>query len=156
MIADRNINLELLYDFLKEVSKDLTLDISLEKMKISLKEYAEKLATKATIAYTLDDKGKIASCVIGYTHDMPDNGSYLTQAATLKEYRKKGLAEGLFKEYLEFAENSGTIKYAWLTTQKTNVSAQKLYEKIGFRKVEEQKSKLTGTEMYKYECELPR
>lgn len=47
--------------------------------------------------------------------------------------RKKGYGEKLIKTAIEFAENSGA-KGVLLETGQDNVKAQRLYEKIGFKK----------------------
>ena len=47
--------------------------------------------------------------------------------------RKKGFGEKLIKRAIEFAEETGA-KGLFLETGHDNVTAQKLYEKIGFKK----------------------
>lgn len=47
--------------------------------------------------------------------------------------RKKGFGEKLMKKAIEFAEETGT-KGLLLETGQDNVTAQRLYEKIGFKK----------------------
>lgn len=48
-----------------------------------------------------------------------------------EDARKKGFAEMLIKKAIEFAEETGA-KGVLLETAKENVSAQSLYEKVGF------------------------
>lgn len=149
MIADRTMSSEMVYDFLVSVSDDLPLGMALANLGMSLKEYAEKLSQKGTIAYEMQND-RIICCIIGYTHDTPDQGSYITQVATLNTYRSQGIAQKLMFEYYAYAKHRG-IRYIWLTTGVDNAAAQHLYEKCGFKKVAERENKLTGKKQYRYE-----
>lgn len=149
MIADRNMMSEKVLEFLVNVSDDLLLDGALAELEISLDAYARKLAEKGTIAYELED-GRLVCGVIGYTHDTPDQGSYITQVATLKSHRRRGIAQRLLVEYLDYARHEG-ICYVWLTTGMEDTADQRLYEKCGFQKLGRVVNQLTGTELYRYE-----
>ena len=52
-----------------------------------------------------------------------------------KTARKKGFGEKLLKEAIHFAEETGA-KGILLETNKENIPAQSLYEKIGFEREE--------------------
>lgn len=149
MIADREVAPQVVYDFLVSVSDDLPLGDALDKMGMSLQEYAKKLAEKGTIAYEMVDD-RIVCCIIGYTHDTPDQGSYITQVATLRYYRHQGIAQKLMSEYFTYAKQM-SIRYIWLTTGVDNTAAQHLYEKCGFQKVSVVENKLTGEKQCRYE-----
>lgn len=130
MIADRNINSNKLSVFIDKAGDFI--DVQLVNQGITRLEYADKLQKKATVAY-MEENGLIVSAVIGYTHDTPDNSSYITQVYTLPEYRRRGLAIELLQEYFAFCKEHGLSK-VWLTTRKENAFAQRTYEKAGFRK----------------------
>lgn len=149
MIADRTMEPGMVLDFLVSVSDDLPLGEALSGLGISLEEYAKKLAEKGTIAYETEN-GKVVCGIIGYTHDTPDQGSYITQVATVKSCRQRGIAQKLFEEYFTYAKNVG-IRYIWLTTGIENISAQHLYEKCGFQKVAVVENKLIRKKQYRYE-----
>ncbi|MDD4689315.1 MAG: GNAT family N-acetyltransferase [Eubacteriales bacterium] len=114
--------------FLTEVDKSFPVPLS-DKQDIKL--YAQKLFDKATICAELDD-GKIISLVAGYTDNMKDNIAYFSVAATTKEGRGRGLATKLFKEFLSICKDKN-LDAAELYTDKRNVDAIRLYEKIGFQ-----------------------
>lgn len=128
MIADRNIDRNKLSRFI-----DRGFDFfssQLEKHKITINDYVEKLSKKGTIAYIENDR-EIIGAVIGYTHDTPDNSSYITQVYVLPEYRGNGLVNSLLNEYCNFCMENKLDK-VWLTTKKDNLSAQRAYKKAGF------------------------
>ena len=135
MISDRNFSSYALSVFLKENDNAFTMPLSesLKKQGMTVDEYAEKLSNKATIAYEKEDSGVILGAVIGYTHDLPEDGSsYITQVVTDKKYRGRGIFKLLIKEYLDFCIQKN-ISYVWLTTGVNNTIAQKAYESVGFK-----------------------
>lgn len=153
MIADRNMNPTLLFNFFNEVSGDLPLDEPIKKLGLTLSEYSKKLAEKATIAYEMQDE-KLISCVIGYTHNLPpDQGGYITQVATCKEHRNKGLTSRLLGEFVEEAKEDG-VRFLWLTTGLDNRAAQHTYEKAGFLSKGIIENQLTGKTVLRYERKL--
>ena len=128
MIADRDINLHKFKEFINAAASFF--EPQVQGIGISLNAYAEKLAQKGTIAYFEED-GTILGAVIGYTHDTPDNTSYITQVYVLPECRGRGLSKVLLEEYCLYCLTSG-LDHVWLTTRKNNFTAQKAYEKAGF------------------------
>lgn len=149
MIADQIMSPDKVLDFLLAVSEDLQLDQALSGLGMSLEAYAKKLAEKGTIAYEVEDD-RLVSCVIGYTHDTPDQGSYITLVATKESHRQKGIANRLLFEYFAYAKRVG-MHYIWLITCIRNIAAQRLYEQCGFRKTDTIENKLTGKQGYRYE-----
>ena len=97
---------------------------------LTLEEYAQKMCEKGTIAYEKNDD-KVIAMVIGYTDEMINNMSYITQVYVLPEYRKKGLASILLEEYIIYCKEK-KIDGIWLTTQKDNHNAINLYKSKGF------------------------
>lgn len=79
---------------------------------------------------------RVALCdgkVIGYAgmwHVI--NEGHITNVAVLQEYRKQGIGERLLQELIEIAEEKEMIGLT-LEVKITNIAAQKLYTKYGFR-----------------------
>ncbi|NLB90785.1 MAG: ribosomal protein S18-alanine N-acetyltransferase [Clostridiales bacterium] len=59
---------------------------------------------------------------------------HITNIALLPQERKKGIGEALARELMQYAANLG-VEYLTLEVRKSNMAAQRLYEKIGFQKV---------------------
>ena len=116
-----------MFDFMEKT--DGFFKNQLIKNQLSIEEYAKKLCEKATITYEENDE--VEGMVIGYTEDTPDNSSYITQVYVLPKYRKKGLGGRLLEEYIDYCEKK-KLNSIWLTTDKTNNKAQKLYLSKGF------------------------
>ena len=66
--------------------------------------------------------------VIGYTHDTPDNKSYITYVVVNSSYRRQGIASRLLDEYFLYAKQM-KMTHVWLRTSKENMNARKLYTK---------------------------
>ena len=134
MICDRAFDAEELFVFFEENADQFSSDLhgQIERSgNGTLKQYTQKLSSKATIAYERDGD-TLKGVVIGYTHDLPDNGfSYITYVIVAPQYRGKGVMRRLMAEYEEFCKKQNIPKM-WLTTGKTNIGAQKAYEKCGF------------------------
>ena len=95
---------------------------------------------KATIAYEKNSNGGISGMIIGYTHDTPDDWSYITQVAVKKSDQKKGIFKKMFIEYEDYVKKLN-LKGIWLTTTSLNKAALKAYTHAGFRYVSEEKKK---------------
>ncbi len=132
-IADRSFEKERLFNFMRDVNDLYIVPLSkqAEKIGMTLEGYAEKLSTKGTIAYAKLSNGAIIGVIIGYTHDTPDNTSYITQVVVKSEYQKSGIFKKMFEEYEAYAK-SQNMQALWLTTEKTNNAALKAYQKVGF------------------------
>lgn len=65
--------------------------------------------------------------------------------AVLPGFRRKGIAERLFGEVLDFSENNG-IDFLTLEVRASNRPALSLYEKLGFKRVGLRKKYYGGTE----------
>ena len=59
---------------------------------------------------------------------------HITNIGVLREYRGQGIGEKLAKGLLTYSANLG-VQYMTLEVRKSNIIAQKLYEKMGFQKV---------------------
>lgn len=137
-IADRTFEIQSLLEFLSDNDKEFTEPLSVsvkEKIGMTLEQYVCKLCKYGTIVYELDGN-IIKGVVIGYTHELPENGySYITQVVTSRKYRGKGVSSSLLQHYIDYCRESG-IKGVWLTTDEKNRDAQHVYERVGFVKNE--------------------
>lgn len=134
MVSDRNFSVKELFSFLDENSClfDVDLHTQAANQNMSLFEYAQKLARKATIAYARSKDSELQGTVIGYMHNIPeDGGSYITQVIVAKKWQSKGIGKILLQEYFDKAKTFG-IKYVWCTAFKENKAACHLYERMGF------------------------
>jgi len=104
-----------------------------------LKLYYEDFGSgEADHCFVAEDDGKVVGAV--WTRIMEDYGHVDSQTPSFaisqsKEYRGKGIGTELMKKMLEHLKNQG-FKKASLAVQKSNY-AVRMYEKVGFRKVDE-------------------
>ncbi|MBP1564486.1 MAG: GNAT family N-acetyltransferase [Oscillospiraceae bacterium] len=129
MISDGKLSVEQLLEFMTEEAYDFFY-VQVIKNNMTIKEYAKKLSEKATIAYQLYD-GNIVGLVAGYTNNLSDNCSYITQVFVSSDLRGRGIATKLLNEYFEYCV-SKNINSCWLTTKKNNIASIKTYQKSGF------------------------
>ena len=127
----KRIEKEKIEIFLSEVDKLFPTPLS---KKQNLKDYASKLSEQADIFISLEDE-KIMALVAGYIRNSVDEMVYISVVATLPEAQGKGLASGLFKEFIHSAEKNNKSA-VHLYTDVSNKTAIHLYEKIGFVKYE--------------------
>ena len=76
----------------------------------------------------------IGYCAISYVMDSAD----ITSIVVSKEYTRQGIASLLLENVLSFSRKNG-IKTITLEVRKSNIPAQNLYSKFGFRKISERK-----------------
>ncbi len=104
-----------------------------------LKLYYEDFGSgEADHCFVAEDDGKVVGAV--WTRIMEDYGHVDSQTPSfaislIQEYRGKGIGTELMKKMLEHLKNQG-FKKASLAVQKSNY-AVRMYEKVGFRKVDE-------------------
>ena len=104
-----------------------------------LKLYYEDFGSgEADHCFVAEDDGKVVGAV--WTRIMEDYGHVDSQTPSfaislIQEYRGKGIGTELLKKMLEHLKNQG-FKKASLAVQKSNY-AVRMYEKVGFRKVDE-------------------
>lgn len=104
---------------------------------------------EADHCFVAEDDGKVVGAV--WTRIMEDYGHVDSQTPSfaislIQEYRGKGIGTELMKKMLEHLKNQG-FKKASLAVQKSNY-AVRMYEKLGFRKVDE------NSEEYIMVCDL--
>jgi ribosomal protein S18 acetylase RimI-like enzyme len=104
-----------------------------------LKLYYEDFGSgEADHCFVAEDDGKVVGAV--WTRIMEDYGHVDSQTPSfaislIQEYRGKGIGTELMKKMPEHLKNQG-FKKASLAVQKSNY-AVRMYEKVGFRKVDE-------------------
>ncbi len=150
MIYDRCFEYEELKNFLLRNDQEFMTPLSetLKRFQTNIEDYARKLCTKGTIACQKHNN-EICCTIIGYTNDLPeDNGSYITQVMTDPKYRNQGIATKLLKEYIYYCQKK-KISYIWLTTEAKNYRAQRVYEGVGFYRVD-----IDDSRMVRYEYAL--
>ncbi len=126
---ENSISTEAIENFLKKVDFEFPVPLS---QKTDLEAYAKKLKESATCCCKFDN-GEIVSMVAGYTNNLTDNIAYISLVATLPEYRGKGFAEELVKEFILNCKEKKIIA-VHLYTLDENEKAVNLYKKIGFEK----------------------
>lgn len=136
MIADRCFDCSELHSFLIRMDEEFNPPLSQQVARTgtTLKEYAKKLSRKGTIAYVRDGSDLVA-VVIGYTHDTPNEETYITQVVVDPRYRGRGICRSLMNEYLDYCREIG-LRYAWLTTGEENRAARSSYERTGFNLID--------------------
>lgn len=122
---------KLLLDFLQKEKNEFR--IRLEDV-IDLQEYVKKIVDKA-ISYVYYDNNKIIGLLIMYANDKKDNISHISFLCVDRDYRGKHMATKLVGKAIETAKNN-KMKYVELYTHIDNIIPQKIYEKLGFYKIE--------------------
>ena len=130
-VADRSFESKRLLSFMKDVDNLYIVPLSkqAEKVGMTLESYAVKLSAKGTIVYAELSNGELIGVIIGYTHDTPDDTSYITQVVVKSEYQKLGVFKKMFEEYENYAKKQN-MKSLWLTTEKVNYAALNAYQKV--------------------------
>jgi ribosomal-protein-alanine N-acetyltransferase len=122
-------------DFMKE--EDITDVMQIERASFSMPwsrtMFMEELKRQGGRSYSL--VARYDGKVIGYimTWIVLDE-AHIINIAVNSEYRRKGVAKTLLSRTLDYAK-SAKAKKATLEVRVSNISAQNLYEKLGFKKV---------------------
>lgn len=114
-------------DFLLAVDQSFPVPLS---KKQDLHILAQKFWEKATICARLDGN-EIVTALFGYTDNVTDNIGYMSVLASLPKARGKGYAQAVVREFLDVAAKKG-LSAAHLYTDRSNITAIGLYEKLGF------------------------
>ena len=120
-------------------AEDVTEIAALEKQCFTLpwseKSFRDEMANKLAIYHVAKDDG---ACV-GYAGFWNVSGEGdVTNVAVLPEYRRRGVGSSLVAEMVKTAE-SLKLELLTLEVRKSNIAAQKLYEKFGFEILGERK-----------------
>ena len=98
--------------------------------RVSIMEYAQKIASKAT-RFEAWSGGTLIGLVAAYCNDQEKRIAYITSVSILREWTGKGIAARLLCQCIEHARVSG-MRRIGLEVESNNTSAIKLYEKNGF------------------------
>ena len=123
----KNKTVQNYYDFLVKIDHDFPVPLS---YKTDLKDYAHKIYDLANVECIFDGDSIIAM-VAGYIDNCINNCAYISLVGVLKEYRGTGKASGLIMKFIKKCSDKGILKIN-LYTDKSNISAIKMYKKIGF------------------------
>lgn len=123
-----DISLKMIQSFLCTIDKDFPIHLS---DKVNLDEYANKLYKNATICCKVNN-GEIIGMVAGYTENIVDDMAYIALVGVKKEYRGRGIAPKLIEQFINISHNK-KINKIHLYTDVSNISAMRMYEKLGFK-----------------------
>ena len=98
-------------------------------------EYLEKLADKAELL-SHESLDRCLGFVFFYCNDPTKYSSYITLLMVAQTSRQLGIGASLVKYVLTLTAQRG-FKVCHLEVRKENLAAIKLYEKMGFRKLED-------------------
>lgn len=130
-IADCSLPYQIIYDFMTGDAYDFFVP-KLEKAGRTPEDYAEQFSAYCTIAYDIDHNNQLTGMVAGYTHNLRSpQCSYIAEIYVNREHRRKGLGEKLLTQYIDHCKSIG-MKGVWLYVREYNLSAQHLYQKLGF------------------------
>jgi ribosomal protein S18 acetylase RimI-like enzyme len=113
---------------------------SFEKLKFEFSEkyiqsLKDNLDLKNSVQLIVKDGDIFCGYLSGYEHEFWPNFLYLRELFIDPNYQGQGIGSKLLTEFLEKAKKLN-LKGAMTQTEFENISAQKLYEKIGFLKIE--------------------
>lgn len=127
---------KLAYDIWHEYFPALLSEAQIDYMVEKFQSYdALKTAIENGYEYFLLKKGEMPVGYVG-THE-EERLLFLSKLYLLKEYRGKGLGYDMLQTVLETAEHRKK-EGVYLTVNRFNAAAIRLYTKIGFQKVKEQ------------------
>ena len=117
---------------LKSVDTDFDPPLS---TRISIPEYSEKIHKHATI-FSIHQCEELLAFVALYCNDLGNSTAYVTMVGVSRNHRGIGLASTLIESSIQFLRTRG-FKSVRLEVDKSNRNAIKLYDRLGFEKVEQ-------------------
>ena len=125
-------NYDRIYEFVKKADKTFPTPIC-ERTDIS--KFTERILQKAIILQAkIDDESVGLSSF--YANDQINHISHWTFLAVDPQYAKRGIATQLIAEMLSIVKKAGMLSVDVLTDT-VNTKPRRLYEKLGFKLVEE-------------------
>jgi ribosomal-protein-alanine N-acetyltransferase len=94
------------------------------------KAFLRLLGSRTARFFTASDHGK----VVGYAGMTLESSAHILNIAVHRDYRRRGIGSRLLALLLEAAADHGTSS-ATLEVRASNVIAQNMYHKFGFRRV---------------------
>lgn len=121
-----------LLDFMSRADRLFPVPLS---QKQNLDQLCEKLLSYGVVigGYEGND---IVGIICGYMNDTKERKAYISVLCVLTEYQGNSIARKLIELFINDCVVAN-MKSIFLYTHKTNIPAQKLYEKMGFRKSED-------------------
>ena len=119
-------------ELMEQVDNDFSPPLS---KNINFELFAEKIINNSVI-FQMCDKGILAGFVALYCNDFVNKTAFIPMIAIHTEYRRKGLALNLVNMAIQYAKDAGFEKIS-LEVYKSNQSAKKLYNKLGFSVIAE-------------------
>lgn len=126
--------------FLEEENNSFPVSI---KSRINISYFAKKILNNAEV-YAYLCRTKIVGLIAFYANDMINKTAYLTYICVNEKYRSHKLGLNLMNAMFEECENKN-MKKVKLSTNKRNIKAQKFYEQLGFKRIDE----IDDTYLYK-------
>jgi len=113
---------------------------SLDKT-VDIKDYSKKIFESA-ITFESWEKNRLIGLVAGYFNDYKNQKGFITNVSVSRNYQGKGIAIKLMKMCKDYAAkyNFNEIR---LEVKKNNVTAIKLYQRLGFDEIEVKQDILT-------------
>ncbi|RKY04844.1 ribosomal-protein-alanine N-acetyltransferase [Candidatus Poribacteria bacterium] len=88
---------------------------------------------------------KIGDEVVGYVDIwITEEEGHITNLAVSPRHRRKGIGSMLLKHALDYARSKG-VKKVWLEVRRSNLAAQRLYAKFGFKAIGVRRGYYTDT-----------
>lgn len=97
---------------------------------VDLSVYMNKLFKYAKIIY-VEDERKVCGIACAYMNDQILKEAHLQMILVDKEHQGKGIGKSLCQAILRKSREAGMEKCV-LTVDRSNINAQKLYEKLGY------------------------
>lgn len=126
------INCNLIFEFLLKVDKDFSPSLSSH---LNLKDYAEKIASKALLFVDFEGSTLSGLCAV-YATDKVNYQAYLTMLAVDPSYRGLGIAKKLISE-MEAELSRRCFHTIKLEVYKSNYNAFSMYTSQGYKITEE-------------------
>lgn len=122
-----------LYQYILDVDSDFNPVLS---SKVDLKEYTERIVSKANIFCALTDNDDIIGVVVVYANDFDKQYAYIPLVSVSSAHRRQGIARKLMEYTLSFIKSlNGKISVVGIHTY--NRYAFDLYVKLGFKNISE-------------------
>ncbi len=120
---------EKLLSFLQKIDSDFNPPLS---FKVNLPDYVLKIQEKAELLIESHEK-EICGLLVLYCNDTDHSQAYVALLGVANEWRGQGIARKLMQEAIRIVQESG---FSTLSLHSNTPVAIRLYEKLGFRIVE--------------------
>lgn len=117
-----------LLNFFRQVDSLFPIPLS---HKQDLEVLSEKLLAQGIVigAYCKND---LVGVICGYANDAQSSRAYISVLCVSTEFQGKSIARTLVEKFVDECRKTGMVS-AFLYTHQTNIAAQRLYKKMGFK-----------------------